>query len=415
MNAGELFVKIGVQGADKAAKEVSGLGRALTDVSARGLAAKAAVLGVVYGVTSLVSGTARAGQSVYNFGVYTGKSIEQLEKWKISMMKGGVSADEFQGQAESLFRVIGGFKFGEFPKSLGYVFNNSGHGQADYHKILNGDLFTMMQVSRDYAKREKHPEVRDRALGELGFSPAMIVGLAQGKDISKISDGEARFSTNSAKAAASMNLQLQKLELAFAKIADEIALDYGPTLLKWVQAATVEFKKLVDWMGALTADFSKIKKEYWDEDPDGKKGDGPASQDPKYKGWSEKDAKMDRFAKKLDPTNMLIASQAYVAELFLKTFIAPLIAHASGGNPVGKALAGKTAFKSEWFMGDMTKFLTPNPPAGGRSHAGPPGQSVQQTYQINTYGVDQKDMPGKIHQSVKDAGRDALARGGRKN
>lgn len=244
MNVGELFVKIGVQGADKASKEISGMGRALTDVSAKGLAAKAAVLGLVYGVTKLVTGAATVGQSLFNFGINTGKSTDELQRWAVSLREGGASLEDVRGSVENLQRNLGEmaingkpiFGLDEIQKILGNV---------DVKRLQDGDIFYAMQMFRDFAKSEPNVAVRNDILSQNGMGGSIEAGLIKGRDVSGIGSNEGQLSEKQIERAHRMNVQLQTLTASFQKFQMGVALAFGPQLLSILQNAFTGVNKLI--------------------------------------------------------------------------------------------------------------------------------------------------------------------------
>lgn len=94
MTIAELFVKIGVQGTEAAAKGLGNIKGGLADIASSSLAAKAAVAGVIIGLERLTGFASQVGMDLYKFNVTTGLSTQELQKWQYALMKVDVSGDE---------------------------------------------------------------------------------------------------------------------------------------------------------------------------------------------------------------------------------------------------------------------------------------------------------------------------------
>lgn len=102
MVAAELFVNIAVQGSQKAVGALKSVKDVLTDVSAEGLAAKAALLGAFYAFERFTSSAGKTGQELVNFNTLTGGSIKYLQQLREAFRQSGGDAKE----ADSFYKQV---------------------------------------------------------------------------------------------------------------------------------------------------------------------------------------------------------------------------------------------------------------------------------------------------------------------
>lgn len=82
MEIAEFFVNIGIKGADKTVGALGEVKGGLSGVLSSSLAAKAALLAVVYGAEKLTSAAATTGAALHSFSNLTGMSTEGIQKWE---------------------------------------------------------------------------------------------------------------------------------------------------------------------------------------------------------------------------------------------------------------------------------------------------------------------------------------------
>jgi hypothetical protein len=93
----ELFVNIGVKGADKTAAGVSKIGSGLKETASQGLAAKAAILGILYGVERLTASYGKQGANIMSASTALGESADVIGRWTKAGSMFNVSGEEVIG------------------------------------------------------------------------------------------------------------------------------------------------------------------------------------------------------------------------------------------------------------------------------------------------------------------------------
>lgn len=176
MTVGELFINIGIKGADTAGKALSNIGLGLTDVSSKGLAAKAAVIGLLYALERMTSQSAQRGQDLKNFSILTGISVDALQRWQIAANRTGQSAESMTESMAHLQQTMADMDIGK-GQPEGWAFL-SGIVDVDPGKIKNVEY--MMNALRQFAvsaQAKADPARANWVLRSFGLTDDAIITL----------------------------------------------------------------------------------------------------------------------------------------------------------------------------------------------------------------------------------------------
>lgn len=105
MNVAELFVKLGVEGNTKVGHALESVQTGLSKTRELSLAAQASILGLIYGVERLTEASTGLGMDLKNFGLATGLSTQELQRWQYAALQAGVTADEMAGTIKGLQKI----------------------------------------------------------------------------------------------------------------------------------------------------------------------------------------------------------------------------------------------------------------------------------------------------------------------
>ena len=187
MKVAELFVKLGITGTDDASKGVSKVDKGMKGLVSRGLAVKAGLLAIGYGLQRLMSGTAKTGTSLTQFAAATGLSAETLQKWQYAGKSVGIQADEISGTFKGLQSAMTDMALnGGLNSSMAFI---SQFTDIDPTKL--NDTFYVMQKLTEFAQKAPANLSRN-LLGQLGVSDNIIAGMRKGAfDAQKIASAPA--------------------------------------------------------------------------------------------------------------------------------------------------------------------------------------------------------------------------------
>lgn len=168
MKVGELFLEIGVKGAEKAKEALVDFKGNISGIIDTSLAAKAAILAIVYGLERLTMGLAHEGQGLRQYSDATGQSLETLEKWQKAARLQGRSVDDVTSSFKSLQTVMTNIQLNKgAPEFTSLIFK----GGIDRSKM--SDMNYVMSRIEHFAKTAP-PNIVRAALATYGFSDAMI-------------------------------------------------------------------------------------------------------------------------------------------------------------------------------------------------------------------------------------------------
>lgn len=102
LNVGELFVSLGVKGAEKSAEAVTGVIKGMGEVKSTSLEAKAAIFGTMYAVEQLFAASNHAGTALSNFSTYTGLSAQRLQEWQYAARQAGIGGEEITATLKNI-------------------------------------------------------------------------------------------------------------------------------------------------------------------------------------------------------------------------------------------------------------------------------------------------------------------------
>lgn len=112
MNIGELFVNLGIKGADKTIGALGSVKKGLGDIGSMSIEAKAGILGMMYGLERMMAISGAAGTGLTNFTAFTGKSAQDLQKWQYAARQAGVGAEELTGSVKTVQNAMSNMLMG---------------------------------------------------------------------------------------------------------------------------------------------------------------------------------------------------------------------------------------------------------------------------------------------------------------
>jgi hypothetical protein len=153
LKVGELFVQIGLKGAEQVAKGMSDVAKRFKSLADLSWETKAAVLGAIYGLERFAQMAAGNGMAMRNFNAETGLSVETLQRWQIAGKQFGITNEEMAGSIKNVQSVMGKMLSGQ----------NAPSGWADISRTVGLDItrvqdtYYVMEKLREYAKKTKLP------------------------------------------------------------------------------------------------------------------------------------------------------------------------------------------------------------------------------------------------------------------
>lgn len=249
MTIAELFVNIGIKGDGSAKKGLEGVQRGLTSIRDAGIAAKAAVIAVLYGLERMTAAAGKRGMELRQFATATGLSAETLQKWQYAAQSFGVEADEVAGAVVSVQKAMTNMRLG-----LG-----APEGFAQFSRAVKldqsrlTDTFYLMKKIQEYSKMGD-PSITRRMIESLGISDRMFGFLRGNKlDIDKIRPSNI-FSNKEIE-------RLAQVDAAWNKLWNRLKLISGGQVAKFGFMAIDEINNLVSGLMKISKAISSVARQ----------------------------------------------------------------------------------------------------------------------------------------------------------
>ena len=216
MNIAELFVNLGIKGADKTVGALGSVKKGLGEVGSMSLEAKAAIVGAMYGLERMFALSSQAGTGFMNFSALTGKSAQDLQKWQFAARQAGVGAESLTGSVKGVFNSMSNMLMGKgIPEGMGLL--QQAVGGMDPEKFT--DTFYMMQKLSEGMQKMK-PEMGNIVGKSFGLSDDVISAMRRGVFTP---DMLSKAPTYSDKEISS----LDKANVAWANLGQQIEMAFG--------------------------------------------------------------------------------------------------------------------------------------------------------------------------------------------
>lgn len=236
MNVGELFVSLGVKGADQSAKAVEGVRKGLGEVRSMSLEAKAAIIGVVYGLESLMSNSAKTGTDLSNFAATTDLSVQSLQQWQYAARQAGVSNEELASSVKSVQQNMTNVAMGKGKiEGLSMVANMVG---IDESKKL--DPFYIMQQLQKFSQMVP-ASVASNMVKSFGVSEGTFAAMRKNMFTPEMFRKAPTYSDKQIN-------QLNKVDVAWSNLGTKIKMAMGNFTSKHGMQLVKDVTVLVDLM-----------------------------------------------------------------------------------------------------------------------------------------------------------------------
>ncbi len=172
MTIAELFVNIGLKGADTTVKGLKGIAKGVDNIASTSLAAKAAVLGMIVGMERLTGFASQVGMDLHKFTTTTGLSSRELQKWQYAAGRFDVSGEEMTNTIMGVQSAMTDMLMGKGqPESLGLLADAVG-----FDPKKANDTFYVMRKIQQFAKTQP-PGLASNLLKSFGISANMFQAL----------------------------------------------------------------------------------------------------------------------------------------------------------------------------------------------------------------------------------------------
>lgn len=178
-SAGELYVSLGVKGADKTVGAITQVKDGLKGIASTSLETKAAILASIYALERLFEASGKRGTALENFNQLTGVATKTIQQYQWAAQQVGVSNEAVSNTFVNLQKKMTDTLLGKgAPEGLGMLArtlgrNISAEEIADWQKHPEKE----MQVLQEYAHKEQNIPLRNKVLESMGAGQEIIPAL----------------------------------------------------------------------------------------------------------------------------------------------------------------------------------------------------------------------------------------------
>lgn len=183
MEIGQLFLNLGIKGADKTVGALTNVKKGLGEVGSMSLEAKAGILGAMYALEQLFASSGRAGTDLTNFNAVTGESVQMLQQYQYAARQVGVSNSDVESSFKTLQSAMAKTAMGQAPPAglaqVSLALQRAGLGginQKDVEKFAKQPEL-LLQRLQQYAGVERNQALKNEVLKSFGISEGMVAGL----------------------------------------------------------------------------------------------------------------------------------------------------------------------------------------------------------------------------------------------
>ncbi len=255
MTIAELFVNLGIKGDGSANKALKGVKSGLGEVKSMSLEAKAAIIGVVYGLERMMSASAQQGTNLTNFGALTGLNTQKLQEYQYAARQAGIANEEMAGSIKGVQNSMTQALLGKgLPEGYASVASKTGLKEGDLR-----DTFKVMEKLQEYANITP-PDVGAQMIKSFGVSEGVIAAMYRKAfrpevfaKAPKYAEGELR--------------SLDKVNVAWSNLGTKIQMAFGHwtsqnggQVVKDIDKVTTSVIKLVTAFSNLATKLELLKK-----------------------------------------------------------------------------------------------------------------------------------------------------------
>lgn len=246
MNIAELFVNLGIKGAEKTVGALGSVKKGLSEISSTSLEAKAGILAAVYGFEQMMARSGAMGTTLTNFAAATGLSSKTLQEWQYAARQAGVSGEELMGSVKGVQNSMTQMLLGKgAPEGLGIVSKTVGFDP----KRARETFYVMEQLQK--AAQALPKDVGRKVIESFGISEGVFAGMQRNKFTPEIMAKAPKYSSKE-------QTSLDSSNIAWANLGNKIEMAFGHFNAKHGGMIVGELAKVVDQVMKLAEAFERL-------------------------------------------------------------------------------------------------------------------------------------------------------------
>lgn len=259
---GELFFTLGVQGGDKTLQTLAGMQKGISNVASTSLAAKAAIVGVIYAFGSLLGASGQFGQNVSTMSSVLGISTKQLQQFEQAGIKAGVSIQDMDATINSSFSKMKSSSIsGVLPDMWNFLNQTVG---IDKERWLNPEthlqeIFGSLQ--RLSKRTDITPAIKQAVSENFGISNYSILqGIERGKFAPDVIARQPFKSEGAIEQLNQVAAKLKQVKNEITSTFDNWSSEHGVQILEDFHKIEIAFLGMVTQLDKLLTKFGAFEK-----------------------------------------------------------------------------------------------------------------------------------------------------------
>lgn len=224
MQAGELFVSLGVKGSEKTLGALTSIVHRMDEAKGMSLEAKAAIVGAVYAFEHMMAKSSQVGTDLTNFSLLTGQSAANLQKWQWAAMQAGDRSEDFTKSVLSMQNAINKMVVNKSaPEFFGMISKNMNKaGDLDLARFQKDSFYAMSKVQEAAQNMRKNMQgsLATYMLKSLGLGDTTIAAMYRNAFRPEMIAKAPHYSESQIKS-------LDRANIAWANLGNQIELAFG--------------------------------------------------------------------------------------------------------------------------------------------------------------------------------------------
>jgi hypothetical protein len=260
MKVGELFVNLGITGADKTISLIGQTTKGMSGLASMSLEAKAAILAAIYGLERMMSSSADMGSHLTNLSTLLGISSKTLQQYDYAAQQVGISNGEMEGSFKSLQTAMANIDLNKGAPEWAAIVG--GRVGIDFNR--KNDLDYMMRKLQQFAQLKDIPEAWKRQmLSSFGLSEGVIAAMERNAFRPDVFAKAPLYSDSQIKQLDHVRAQWanlwQSIEMQFGKFTAR----HGNSLIKDIKTITDAFFRMAESLQHVSEQYKLFEKLAW--------------------------------------------------------------------------------------------------------------------------------------------------------
>jgi hypothetical protein len=248
MTIAELWVNLGVKGADNTKSGLRDVEKGLSNVKGMAWEAKAAIVAALYSLEQMMKGSADRGAKLVNFAAFTGLSLVELQRWQKVGEQFQVTNEDMESSIIKLQSAMAKMRLGQGAPEGFAVFAKAMHLGKDEMEKIKSDPFYFLKQLQGYVQTAKTPAEKSivNQFASSMLTQPMSAAMSRNAYTDKNLGGVSTLSAKQAQSLANIDRAWTQLWQKFQFAMDGFVSKHGMKTISDLSKLSVEFIKFAE-------------------------------------------------------------------------------------------------------------------------------------------------------------------------